>query len=424
MKRILALALIGLLLCSCSALTPAPGTETAAAGSGNYNVIWFTRGNAKEKETGGTVQMKGIWISQFDMHPIWRDESKQREQNDYAQKVDIMLNNLKRDGFNTLFLQIRPNGDSVYDSKIFPNSKYVAGVYGGKTDYDAVELFLSKAKAVGFSVHAWINPFRLCSEKEFLNAEGDEAILKYKDRIGSVIKRGEDGLLYLDPAYSGTTELIAAGVKEILLKYGFDGIHIDDYFYPTEFELDDSKEFLASGYADIGDFRRDNIDRNVKAIYTAVHQFPGKTFGISPAGNIYSLRDGWYADVYKWCAEEGYADYIMPQLYFGFKNACCPFEQVLSDWADAMKNRTSKLYIGLSAAKCVLGSQGLADPHAGENGKYEWRDEKDILARSIEAIGGEPKAEGYCIFCYSSLYDPVTGEDNRFFAEERSALFG
>ena len=38
-----------------------------------------------------------------------------------------------------------------------------------------------------------------------------------------------------------------------------------------------------------------------------------------------------YADVIKWSRNEGYIDYICPQIYFGFKNENQPFKMCIRD---------------------------------------------------------------------------------------------
>lgn len=404
-------------MCSCGSIER---VETARPESGTYTV-YYLGSAAFAGRARANGELRGIWVSQFDMHPVCRDGCRQRDENDYREKVRAMLDNLVRDGFNTVFLQVRPNGDSMYESEIYPCSKYIAGYYGGSLDYDAVGIFLTNAKERGLSVHAWINPYRLCTKSDMENYEGGCVLKKWYADRGGRIKEGEDGLLYLDPSYPEATRLIAAGADEILDKYDFDGIHIDDYFYPTEFEFHDEREFAQSGYSDLGEFRRANVNRTVKALYEAAHSH-GKIFGVAPSGNIYSLENGWYADIYRWCGESGFADYIMPQLYFGFENACCPFASVLSDWCAAMQNG-AKLYIGLSAAKCVMGSEGKPDIYAGEAGKYEWRDRKDVIARSLAAVKSSG-ANGFCLFTYSSLYDPLTGEENPLIAAEKKAFVG
>ncbi len=418
MMKLIAIILCCVLLCSCGVRDDDVNVDYSYEKS--YHVLRIDGYDSYSIDLTGGQAMNAIWVSQFDMHPIYRDGNKQRNVDDYANKVKVMIQNLTRDGFDTIFLQLRPNGDSMYESEYYPMSKYIAGEYGKDIEYDAIKIFLETAKESNISVHAWINPYRLCSEEELENYGKGTLYNWLLEGIGKRIDKGGDGLLYLDPSYTEATDLIINGTKEILSKYNFDGIHIDDYFYPTEFELQDDAEFLKSGYTNKGDFRRDNVNRTVRALYDVTHEF-NKIFGASPAGNIYSLANGWYVDIYKWLKDDGFVDYIMPQLYFGFDNAICPFEKVLNDWQNAVKNEKIKLYIGLSASKCALGSEGVADTYAGEKGKYEWRDNKDILARSLNAIKNVG-ADGFCIFAYSSFYNPLTGEGNSLTEEERTAF--
>ena len=413
MKRIITLVLVAsVMLCSCTVSAHYEKNEQRRE---QYTVSSISK---YEKEV---EFMNAVWISQFDLHPMLRDGGKMRDKADFYNKITTVFDNLTKDGFDTVFIQLRPNGDSMYPSEVYPSSKYVTGIAGGNFDYDPIGIIMEIAEAHSVSMHAWINPFRLCSTD-------DAAVITdafpyyswYKSGNGKVVECG--GMLYLNPAYTEVTELICRGAEEICERYSFDGLHIDDYFYPTEEEFNDEKEFLASGYTDKGDFRRDNISRTVKALYDTAHSC-GMVFGVSPAGNLYSLADGWYADAELWCSTEGYVDYIMPQLYFGFLNNYCPFERVLADWADIVTCQSVVLYIGLSAAKAVIGSKGGEDVYAGnDEARAEWINSKDILARSIAAVLANERAEGVCFFCYSSLYDPVTGEENPYISEEKQAF--
>ena len=68
----------------------------------------------------------------------------------------------------------------------------------------------------------------------------------------------------------------------------------------------------------------------VSSIYQAVKKENKEAlFGISPQGNIDSNYSGQYADVKTWASESGYCDYIVPQIYYGFKNESCPFEETV-----------------------------------------------------------------------------------------------
>lgn len=377
----------------------------------------------KEATTVNYEYIKGIWVSQFDMQPVFVEKGVQREKESYTALVKTMLMNIKNDSFNTIFLQLRPNGDSMYESSVFPVSKYCSGAYGNSITYDAVEIFIEEAHALGISVQGWINPLRLMLINE-IEAVDDSYLIKqwYKQQNGKVVTVGER--LYLNPAYEEVRQLIIDGAAEILENYDIDGIHMDDYFYPTTEESFDAVAFSTSGIEELGDFRRNNINLLVKGLYEAVKESDNDAqYGIAPAGNLYSLREGYYADVSLWCAEKGYLDYIMPQLYFGFLNKSCPFDKVLADWVEIVTEPEVRLIVGLTAAKAVLAMSGEIDVFAGtEEGKNEWIENKDILYRSLLMIYEEENTNGYCFFCYQYLYNVLTGEPNALFSQEKENM--
>ena len=100
-----------------------------------------------------------------------------------------------------------------------------------------------------------------------------------------------------------------------------------------------------------------------------------------------------YADVTLWMRKEGYVDYIMPQLYHGYKH---PIEKsrygnLLNIWANLEKHKNLKLYIGLGAYKM---DEDCAD-------KEEWHNQTDLLARqAVDAI--KNGAKGFVVFSYRS----------------------
>ncbi len=364
--------------------------------------------------------LRGVWLSQFDMQPLYRDGNKQRDEQDFYRKAVTLCQKLEADGFNTVFLQLRPNGDSMYESAYFPLSKYVAGTYGGEISYDPIRLFVLAAKEHGLSVHGWLNPLRLMTVSEMGQVPREYPIKEwYLAKSGQV--KLWDGRLYLDPSYPEVQKLIADGASEMLTKYDLAGIHMDDYFYPTTEEAFDREEFVKSGYEELGAFRRKNINDLVQKLYQTAHTAK-KIYGISPAGNLDSLYDGYYADAETWCTKEGYIDYILPQLYFGFENKYCPFDEILDKWASLVQKSSVQLYVGLAASKAVLGCQGELDTFAGTpEGRSEWIRCKDILARSLQAIYAS-NATGYCFFSASYLYDLQTGTLRKEIQEEYASF--
>ncbi|PKM63183.1 MAG: hypothetical protein CVU97_01685 [Firmicutes bacterium HGW-Firmicutes-21] len=363
--------------------------------------------------------MRGIWVSQFDMQSVYLDEGVQRSKSIYTALVKTIVENIKNDSYNTVFLQMRPYGDSFYESEYYPLSRFVAGSYGGSISYDPIEIFIAQANAAGLSVHGWINPLRLMLKEEIASV-GNNFLIKqwYNAGNGKVVE--VSGRLYLNPAYSDVRELITDGAAEIIKKYNVDGIHIDDYFYPTSAASFDSAAYASSGYTSLVAFRENNISLLVGELYSKTHKTDSAAiFGVSPAGNLATVRVNHYADVAKWCSQDGYLDYILPQIYFGFLHGSCPFAKTVDDWAAIVTNPNVKYYVGLSGGNAFGAYDGAVSTWAGtEEGKYEWINNKDVLKRSFEYIFNSGKVDGYVFFCYQYLYSPTSGTPVINLAEE------
>ena len=293
----------------------------------------------------------------------------------------------------------------------------MTGAYGRAFDYDPVAVLVDEAHARGLSIHAWINPYRLMKPDELRAVSTDYLLRRWldEDRLREV-----DGRLYLDPSDAGARSLIINGAKELLHDYNFDGLHIDDYFYPTQSEDFDRVAFLNSGETDLAAFRESNINKLVSGLYAAVKSVDSRLlFGVSPAGNLSNLKSGYYLDVETWCSQEGYLDYILPQVYFGFLHETCAFDELTARWANVAASGSVRLYIGLTGGKAVDGRAGVEDRYAGtEAGRREWIEHTDVLKRSLECLFDTDGVDGFCFFSYQYLYDPLTGKANEALAEE------
>ena len=202
-----------------------------------------------------------------------------------------------------------------------------------------------------------------------------------------------NGRWYLVPAYKEVRELINREVSEILDNYSVDGIHIDDYFYPTVSPEFDGESFAASGSSDLDKWRLSNITEMVKGIYDTVKAGDDRIlFGISPQGSIPANYDSQYADVRLWAGQKGYCDYILPQIYFGFRNETAPFEKTLREWEDIRGSSGVSLIIGLAGYKT-----GKEDQWAGAAGELEWIEDADIIEKQINAVENS-SADGYSVY--------------------------
>ncbi len=325
----------------------------------------------------------GIWYPYMDYEEYMYGKSEEA----FREHVRSMLNDAKEQQFNTIYVHVRACGDAYYSSEIFPRGK----LYDG--DYDPLEIFLEEGHQLGLSVHAWINPLRCQTVEEFKQLPDDFIVKQWTENNTGSLVGIVNGRYYLNPAYEETINLICQGVNEIISNYNVDGIHIDDYFYPTTDPEFDKSAFEASGSTDLSKWRMENCSRMVRSIYESVKSSDKDIlFGISPQGNINANYSSQYADVRLWGSCEGYCDYIVPQIYFGFKNEACPFEKTLHDWEELVSCENVSLIIGLGAYK--LGNE---DKWAGAAGEQEWIENDDIIEKQKELVNAS-SANGYAIY--------------------------
>ncbi|MBR5322849.1 MAG: family 10 glycosylhydrolase [Clostridia bacterium] len=365
--------------------------------------------------------IKAMWLSQFDLYDIYTDSGKQREINDYISRITTVLENVKNNGYNTIFLQVRPNSDSFFPSKYYPPSKYVTGSYLNNFSYDSIKIIVNKAHKIGLSVHAWINPLRAMTAEEIKEVSNNYLIKKWYDTQADYLTLYNDRY-YLNPAYNEARLLIIDGVKEIIENYAFDGVHMDDYFYPTTDEKFDLKSYNQykeqGGNLDLKRYRYSNLNKLISGIYSTVKKNNSNhLFGISPEGNISNVTDKAYADVYTWCSEEGYIDYICPQIYFGLRHETHPFDKTAEKWANIIKSDSVKLIIGMTFGKVL----SKTDKWAG-GGSNEWAKDPDILLRCLEITKNTDKCIGVSIFCYQYYYEPLSNIEVQETKQERDSF--
>ena len=328
-----------------------------------------------------------------------------------------MLSNCKEWGFGDVFMQVHPYGDSFCFSSYFPWSEFVTGSYGSSSAYDPLLIASGLCEKMDLRLHAWINPLRLVETEKMLSAYPSGPIARWFKRGGGQVAE-YGGRCYLVPAFGEVRALVCLAAREICEKYKVAGVHIDDYFYPT-----DSPDFDAAAYErfgagkDLSQFRTDSVSDLVRELFTTVKSVNRELlFGVSPAGNPDYARKNTFADVDRWCGEPGFADYIVPQIYFGFEHGVCPFDRTADLWLEMKTNPRLEIYAGLTLTKA-----GIPDDKYALSGSAEWSEHDDILLRSLE-YARRAGYGGVCVFSYSYIADPLSGEMRSSSAAEAKNL--
>ncbi len=347
-----------------------------------------------------------MWFTAMDYPEILMTKSE----DEFTAEIEKRFDNAAGLGINTVYVQVRAFGDAYYESSLYSQGLYSpAGM-----NFDPLKIMTDAAHERKLSIHAWINPLRCQSDVQMQAMEDKFQLKKWYDddtKKGTYLSLVE-GRWWLCPAYEEVREFIAAGAEEIVRNYDIDGIHIDDYFYPTADNGFDNEAFAKSEMQNLTEFRKEQCSLMVKGIYDAVKSVnPNVLFGISPQGTL-SGNNSQYSDAERWCSEEGFCDYIVPQIYFGFKNESAPFADMLSLWKGLVKNPDTELIIGICTYKI-----GREDAFAG-SGKDEWINDTSVSSKELALV--IDSGLGASIYSYASTFEPEEFDD--IIAKERNTL--
>ena len=338
-----------------------------------------------------------IWLTYSEIGTLVKGKSESV----YREKLETIFNNLKENKINTVFYQCRAFCDSFYDSDIFPVSKYITA-QSSVPPFDPFEIFLELAEKNGIMVHCWVNPYRVSYDNVFKNLPKNSPARKLYEKNKNNLIICDKGI-FLNPASDESRSLVLNGIREILDKYKIKGIHFDDYFYPETEELNDKNLYKKyknqGGMLSLEDWRRENVNCFVSSVFSLVKsKNEDMVFSVSPSADIEKCRNVFYADVEKWCREDGFVDLIIPQIYYGFENEKMPFVEVMKAWEKLVSEGRVKLVCGIAPYKC-----GRVDEFA-ETGKNEWTENVNILSRQYEQLLKSQVWQGFSLFSYSYCF--------------------
>lgn len=302
----------------------------------------FCRGGIQEASAfSGSGETRAIWLAYVDFSSLGL---KTNSETTFRTKAAAFLDKAKANNINAVCFHVRAFDDAAWKSDTFSAMTYLTSKASSSKkasatySYDPLKIMVELAHKRNMELHAWMNPYRLS--------------LNY----------------YLDPAYTSSTKRILTAVREVM-EYDVDGIHFDDYFYHASkgYKNKDNSKILKPSKTPSAAKKRSYVNKMVKAVYAEVKELDSKTvFGISPQGNIDNCRSAG-ADVDKWMSEEGYIDYIMPQIYWtdqwGKSGKTTMYTDRLKAWQE-LNSLKLPLYVGLASYR--TGGSYSDDPGWGK----------------------------------------------------------
>ena len=304
-----------------------------------------------------TRELRGAWVPS-----VWNLAFPSRTGLTRAEteaEITTMLDRLADMRANAAFVQIRPESDALYASELEPWSRYLTGTQGGDPGFDPLAMWIEHAHARGIEVHAWLNPYRGMASAAPARADDhvSRRLAQYAYTLNNVI--------YMDPGAPAVRAHIVAVVRDVVSRYDVDGIHFDDYFYPypaaggpAAFPDDATYAAYTSGGGtlDRDDWRRQNVHDLIRDVSQAIAEarddvrFGVSPFGIWRSGVPEGIRglDAYseiYCDALPWL-ENGWVDYVAPQLYWPTTRAQQDFDVLIDWWAAQARAHGRTVYAG------------------------------------------------------------------------------
>lgn len=350
-----------------------------------------------ESEELPKEEIKGVFLSYIEINKYIKNDNYEISKNN----INKIISNIKSMNLNTIILQVRSSSDSIYNSKIYPKSLYlVNNEYDNY--YDVLAYFIEEAHKYNIKIIAWINPYRVRTTENINNITDKNPAYKYLNTDTIYINNG----VFYNPSKKEVTDLIIKGVEEVL-EYDIDGLLFDDYFYPNvNIDEKDYQEYIKyNDYVSPENYRLEVINNMIKKVYKKCKE-KNILFGISPDGNIENNYTTHYADVKTWMSKEGYIDFIMPQIYYGFYNSSRDYINTLKEWENNLLNENIDLYVALAFYKV-----GQYDKYA-RDGKNEWLENDDIIMREILLSRNTKNYKGFSLFRYDNIFNQDTFTNN------------
>ncbi|QJD83195.1 family 10 glycosylhydrolase [Cohnella herbarum] len=361
----------------------------------NLLVTWYQSAQTIKLQTQGgltDMSLKGAWISTV-YNLDWPSDKSYANSEQQRQEYIRLLDDLQGMGLNSVFVQVRPSADSFYPSKLVPWSRFVTGKQGQAPDYDPLAFMIEETHRRGMEFHAWFNPFRANTDAKTDNLASNHVAIEHPDWI---VKSGT--LMYINPGIPEARQHIIDVIIEVVNGYEIDGVHLDDYFYPSNGVFPDDAtytQYNADPLLNKSDWRRDNINRFVEDLGKSIQQAkPQVRFGISPFGVWRNQEvdptgsatkagvtayDNMYADVRKWIKEE-WIDYVAPQIYWSMTLKIAQYNTLVDWWTNEVRGTKVDLYIGHAPYK-------LGTPEIGWNNAQEIIDQLKYNQQYFEIKG-------------------------------------
>ncbi len=301
-------------------------------------------------ETPPVREMRGAWMSRFE----YTQNLKTHDQDSIKAYIAETFEHMRRANFNTIFFQVRGNGDALYNSANEPWSNLLTGTLGQDPGWDPLAYAVTLARRLGLEIHAWINTFPVWRGKsDPAQTTPPSPYLAHPewlvcDSSGTPMPKSNHYVSF-SPGIPAVHDYIIRVVTDIVEKYDIDGIHFDYIRYPEgsinygySHDPISVRRFRSTEgnphQLNWQDWQREQLTQFVARTYNALIALkPYLKVSAAVIGKY--NQSGWngyhqvFQDARRWSEIEK-IDWIIPMLYMGRDEGRYGFTYLINEWQE------------------------------------------------------------------------------------------
>lgn len=370
-------------------------------------------------------EVRGLWVTRFD----WTDYGQPAQK----WRIDEIVQDASRAGFNVILFQVRGVADAYYTPGPEPWAQRVSGSTLGTPPnpyWDPLAYFIEKAHQKGIQLHAYINVYPVWDRCGESPPHTSPEHFYWKLRVVESVTQGPAGeklnglqwdtsknvlcstYLRATPASVFADEHYLEVARYLADNYDIDGLHLDHIRYGSRYSSCDPVSAARSGttcfttppidYASYADWQRAQVSGTVEKFYDLISKEHPEMMLSAAVWPTYINYWGWktydgyfysqgYTDYYQdsqgWIKGD-YIDALMPMIYSSTDGDPDPNKQNfrLERWQTLVDN-----YQANSGGRFIIA--GIGSNHYSSFAGIEQRIE------AARALG----TAGHAIFSYGGL---------------------
>ena len=237
-----------------------------------------------------TLEVRALWVTRVSLTS--------------PESIAALVRSARASGFNTLLVQVRGRGDAYFADGLEPRAD---GLAAQRPDFDPLQAVITRARAEGLRVHAWVNVNLVASAAELPSGRGHviyrhpewlmvprplavelaRAGSRSPEFLGRLARwtRATDEVegLFTTPALPDSAAYTVAVIDDLVARYPVDGVHLDYVRYPGpefDYNLGVLREFRADVEPGLADAERRRFDpRSVGDLIALTDLYPDRWAG-------------------------------------------------------------------------------------------------------------------------------------------------